>query len=121
MSEVQDYPSRLGDAASRRFETFSYLPAMSEEALRRQVAYIVERGWNPAVEHCEPENAMKHYWYMWKLPLFGETDVDRILHECRCCRDANPGHLVKLIGYDNQRQTQGTAMLIFRPEGGAGQ
>ncbi|MDH4120641.1 MAG: ribulose bisphosphate carboxylase small subunit [Deltaproteobacteria bacterium] len=116
MSEMQDYKSRLGDAASRRFETFSYLPPMSGDVLRRQVQYIVDKGWNPAIEHSEPENAMKHYWYMWKLPMFGETDIDRILNEAEACRKANPGHLVKLIGYDNVRQTQGTAMLIFRPK-----
>jgi len=116
MSNVQDYQSRLGDVASKRFETFSYLPQMSDDVIRKQVQFIVDRGWNPAIEHCEPNNAMKHYWYMWKLPMFGETDVDRILSEADACRKANPGHLVKLIGYDNARQTQGAAMLIFRPE-----
>ena len=115
MSDVQDDKARLGDAASKRFETFSYLPQMGGDELRKQVQYIVDRGWNPALEHCEPENAMKHYWYMWKLPMFGETDVDRILAEAEACRKANPKHLVKLVGYDNARQTQGTAMLIFRP------
>ncbi|MBK1699614.1 ribulose bisphosphate carboxylase small subunit [Thiococcus pfennigii] len=115
MTELQDYRSRLGDAASKRFETFSYLPQMTGEEIRRQVQYIVDAGWNPAVEHCEPENAMKHYWYMWKLPMFGEGDVDQILAECEACHEANPRHLVKLIGYDNDRQTQGTAMLIYRP------
>jgi len=115
MSEVQDYQSRLGDAASKRFETFSYLPQMDDAQLRKQVQYIVDRGWNPALEHSEPENAMKCYWYMWKLPMFGETDVDRILAEAQACHKANPKHLVRLIGYDNVRQTQGTAMLILRP------
>lgn len=115
MSDVQDYPSRLGDDASKRFETFSYLPQMDAADLRAQVQYIVDQGWNPAIEHCEPENAMHHYWYMWKLPMFGETDVDRILGEAEACRKANPKHLVKLIGYDNANQTQGAAMLIFRP------
>jgi ribulose-bisphosphate carboxylase small chain len=115
MSDVQDYRSRLGDPGSKRFETFSYLPQMDDAGLRKQVQYIVDRGWNPAIEHCEPDNAMKHYWYMWKLPMFGETDVDRILGEAHACHQANPTHLVKLIGYDNARQTQGTAMLIFRP------
>ena len=28
MSEMQDYKSRLSDPASRKFETFSYLPPM---------------------------------------------------------------------------------------------
>lgn len=41
MSEVIDYGSRLSDAASRRFETFSYLPTMSAERLRRQVEYML--------------------------------------------------------------------------------
>ncbi|MBZ4312430.1 ribulose bisphosphate carboxylase small subunit, partial [Mycobacterium tuberculosis] len=44
-----------------------------------------------------------------------ETDVDRILAECEACHKANPRHLVKLIGFDNYKQSQGTAMLIYRP------
>ena len=78
MSDMQDYSSRLSDPNSRKFETFSYLPPMDREAIEKQVEYIVSRGWNPAVEHVEPENAFDHYWYMWKLPMFGETGVDAI-------------------------------------------
>ncbi len=114
MSEVQDYPSRLSDPASRKFETFSYLPEMDSAAIRKQVEYIVSKGWNPAIEHTEPENAFDHYWYMWKLPLFGETDVDRILGEAELCHKANPGHHVRLIGYDNYKQSQGANMVIYR-------
>ena len=33
MSQMLDYKSRLSDPASRKFETFSYLPAMDAEAL----------------------------------------------------------------------------------------
>lgn len=114
MSDIQDYSSRLSDPASRKFETFSYLPAMSQEQIREQVQYIVNQGWNPAIEHTEPEYASHHYWYMWKLPLFGETDVDRILAEIEACHKANPNHHVRLIGYDNYAQTQGAAMVIYR-------
>jgi len=114
MSEMQDYASRLSDPASRKFETFSYLPAMKADEIRKQVEYIVKRGWNPAIEHTEPENAFDHYWYMWKLPMFGETDVDRILAEAAACHKANPGHHVRLVGYDNYKQSQGAAMVIYR-------
>ena len=34
MSEVMDYKSRLSDPASRKFETFSYLPAMDADSIR---------------------------------------------------------------------------------------
>ena len=114
MSEVRDYPSRLSDPASRKFETFSYLPPMTPAEIRKQVAYIVARGWNPAIEHTEPGHMARSYWYMWKLPMFGETNVDRILAEADGCHKANPGHHVRLIGYDNLRQTQGAAMVIYR-------
>ena len=111
---MQDYPSRLSDPDSRKFETFSYLPPMGDASIRGQVAYIVSQGWNPAIEHTEPENAFNHYWYMRKLPLFGETNIEVILSEAIACRQDNPGHHVRLVGYDNYAQSQGTAMVIHR-------
>ncbi|RMD50227.1 MAG: ribulose bisphosphate carboxylase small subunit [Alphaproteobacteria bacterium] len=114
MSDIQDYPSRLSDPASRKMGTFSYLPPMGPDQIRKQVEWIVKNGWNPAIEHTEPENAKLHYWYMWKLPMFGETDVDAILAELEACHRANPDNHVRLIGYDNLRQTQGTAIVVYR-------
>jgi len=114
MSDMQDYASSLKDAASRKFETFSYLPAMDADQIRKQVEYIVRKGWNPAVEHTEPENALGSYWYMWKLPLFGETDVDAILGEVEACHKAHPNNHVRLVGFDNYSQSKGTEMVIYR-------
>lgn len=114
MSQMQDYKSSLSDPTSRKFETFSYLPDLTKEQISKQVQYIVSKGWNPAVEHTEPENAFDHYWYMWKLPLFGETDVAKILAEAESCHKAHPKHHVRLVGYDNFKQSQGTAMVVYR-------
>lgn len=116
MSTLQDYQSTLSDPASRKFGTFSYLPAMSAAQVRKQVEYIVARGWNAAIEHTEPEHAGGAYWYMWKLPMFGERNVERILAEAEACHKAHPANHVRLVGYDNARQTLGTAMVIFRGE-----
>ena len=114
MSDIQDYASSLTDPGSRKFETFSYLPAMDPEQIRQQVEYIVSRGWNPGIEHTEPENAMDNYWYMWKLPMFGEADVDAILAECEACHRAHPDNHVRLLGFDNYAQSAGASMVIFR-------
>jgi ribulose-bisphosphate carboxylase small chain len=114
MSDVQDYASSLTDTASRKFETFSYLPAMNADQIRQQVEYIVKKGWNPAVEHTEPENAFGSYWYMWKLPMFGESDVDIILAEVDACHAAHPANHVRLVGFDNFSQSKGTEMVIYR-------
>ena len=114
MGGVREYKSILTDPASRKLETFSYLPAMDENRIKQQVSYIVNNGWDAAIEHSEPANALSHYWYMWKLPLFGERTVDRVLKEAEACRDAYPRHHIRLVGYDRQVQSQGTAMVIFR-------
>ena len=114
MNEIQDYPSSLRDPASRKFETFSYLPAMTSEQIRSQVEYIVAQGWNLGIEHTEPENAMDNYWYMWKLPMFGEADVDAILAEYKACHKAHPDNHVRLLGFDNYAQSAGASMVIFR-------
>ena len=64
MSSVEDYKQ------APKFETFSYLPSLSHEETRAQIQFIISQGWNPAVEHVEPERAFNHYWFMWKLPMF---------------------------------------------------
>ncbi len=112
--EIEDYASSLSDVRSRKFETFSYLAEMDSKQIRQQVDYIVSKGWNPAVEHTEPENAFSHYWYMWKLPMFGETDVDKILEEAEACHKAHPNNHVRLVGYDNFKQSKGAEMVVFR-------
>jgi len=114
MSDVQDYASSLGNTESRKFETFSYLPSMDASQIRAQIDYIVSKGWNPSVEHTEPQNAGGSYWYMWKLPMFGETDVDAILAECEACHKAHPNNHVRLLGLDNFAQCAGASMVIYR-------
>ena len=65
-------------------------------------------------EHTEPQHTVGSFWYMWKLPMFGETDVNRVLAEAEACHKANPNNHVRLVGYDNFAQSQGTAMVIYR-------
>ena len=109
MPEVQAYKT-----TERRGETFSYLPAMTPDRLRQQISYLIAQGWNPAIEHTEPVRTFTSFWYLWKLPFFGEKSVERILSELEACRRANPAHHVRLLGYDNYTQSQGTAFIVFR-------
>ena len=132
MSETMAYkvPERKG-------ETFSYLPPMTPERLRKQVpgmrvtgsirkatmggrmqvkqvTYLIAQGWSPAIEYTEPEKAFSNFWYLWKLPFFGEKSVERIMSELEACHRANPGMHVRLLGYDNYAQSQGTAFIVYR-------
>lgn len=108
MADIQDYIS------TPKYETFSYLPQLTPEKMRRQIAYVLAQGWNPAIEHIEPARAFNYYWFMWKLPMFGEQSVDVVLNELEACHRAHPGHHVRLIGYDNYSQSQGSSFVVFR-------
>jgi ribulose-bisphosphate carboxylase small chain len=101
--------------SSQKYETFSYLPNMTAEQVRRQIAYSIAQGWNPAVEHTEKGTvATSNFWYMWKLPLFGEQSVDAVLAEIEACHREFPGHLVRVIAYDNYSQSQGMSFVVHR-------
>jgi ribulose-bisphosphate carboxylase small chain len=114
---IQAFRSRVDDPASRKFGTFSYLPALGREEITRQVEYALAQDWTCSVEHVEPARAAKTYWYLWKLPLFGALTADDVMAEVDACAEANPGDLVRLVAYDRRRQTQGLAIVVHR--GGA--
>lgn len=109
MTDSTAYPS-----TPQRTETFSYLPAMTPDRIAQQIAYCIERGWNPAIEYTEPEKSFSNFWYLWKLPLFGTQSVEAVLTELEACHRANPGMLVRLIAYDNYAQSQGMAFVVYR-------
>jgi len=102
-------------ADSIKLGTFSYLPPMTREQVTAQIDYVLGRGWTCGIEHVEPARATQTYWYMWRLPLFGELSAAAVLEEIDRCHDAHPGHYVRLIGYDRLRQTQGLAFVVHRP------
>jgi len=112
--EIQNYGSRFNDVDSKKFGTCSYLPEMDASSIRKQIEFMIKQDWHCAVEHVEPERAAVNYWYMWKLPLFGERDIDVIMNELTAFRNANRGHHIRVIAYDNKRQTQGQSMVVYR-------
>jgi len=99
----------------KKHETFSYLPQMTPEQVRRQIAYAIAQGWNPAVEHAAKGTAAKvSFWHMWKLPMFGEQSVDVVLTEIEACHREFPDQMVRFIAYDNYAQSQGVAFVVYR-------
>lgn len=106
--------STVGDyQVKQTLETFGFLPKLTAEEVQKQIAYIIGNGWSPAIEHEHPSNAMDHYWTMWKLPFFGETNMGNVLAELETCRRSYPGHHIRLIGYDSYTQSQGSCFVVY--------
>ena len=85
MDEIKPYK-----ATERKGETFSYLPPFT------------------------PEKAYSNFWYLWKLPFFGEKSVEKVMAEIEACHRDNLGHVVRLTGFDNYTQCRGTAFIVHR-------
>jgi len=94
-------------------ECFGFLPKFDQSEIQAQIAYVLANGWAPAIEHTPPAGATDHYWTMWKLPFFGETDLGAVLAELDACHRAFPGDHVRLTGYDNYTQSQGACFVVF--------
>ena len=112
--DMQNYPSRLDDPDSLKFETFSYLPPMSAAQIKAQIQYCLDQDWDCAVEYAELERSMDDYWYMWKLPLFGVREADTVLAALDECRKASPDCLIRLVAYDRKHQTRGMQFVVHK-------
>jgi ribulose-bisphosphate carboxylase small chain len=107
-------PTDMGNfETSQTLETFGFLPKMDSNEIQAQVAYIIANGWSPAIEHEHPSKSFDHYWTMWKLPFFGETDIGAVLAELDACHRAFPDHHVRLTGNDSYTQSQGSCFVVY--------
>jgi ribulose-bisphosphate carboxylase small chain len=108
------YGHEIGDyQTAQTLETFGFLPKLSQEEVYDQIAYLIAQGLTPAIEHERTDRSMDHYWTMWKLPFFGEKDMNNIIAELEACHRAYPDHHVRLIGYDNYTQSQGVCFVVY--------
>ncbi|XP_044506884.1 ribulose bisphosphate carboxylase small subunit, chloroplastic-like [Mangifera indica] len=113
----------------KKFETLSYLPPLNEQALLKEISYLLRSGWVPCIEfelehgfvyrenHRSPGYYDGRYWTMWKLPMFGCTDPAQVAKEIQECRKAYPSAFIRVIGFDNVRQVQCISFIACRPPG----
>ena len=116
----------------RFFETFSYLPPLSDAEIAKQVDYVTRNGWVPALEFADPSQAYvadtntvrirnsvgyqdNRYWSMYKLPMFGCTDSSQVLKEIASATKSFPNAYIRLVAFNPDRQVQVAGMLVHRP------
>ncbi|CAI5462261.1 unnamed protein product [Closterium sp. Yama58-4] len=109
-----------------RFETLSYLPALTDDMIIKEIRYMLKNGWIPAIEF-DPSGVVYRennrgpgyydgrYWTMWKLPLFGCTDASQVLREINECKSSYPGCFIRVLGFDNVKQVQCMSFIVHKP------
>ncbi|KAL6187958.1 hypothetical protein ACLB2K_039353 [Fragaria x ananassa] len=111
----------------KKFETLSYLPPLSVESLAKEVEYLLRNKWIPCLEfelehgfvYREHGNSPGYYdgryWTMWKLPMFGCTDPSQVIAELEEAKKTYPEAFIRIIGFDNVRQTQCVSFIAYKP------
>ena len=97
--------------------TFSYLPDLADEEIKKQIQYALDNGWPLSVEFTDDPHPRNHYWEMWGLPMFDLRDAAGVLYEVIECRRAYPAHYIRVNAYDARlgRQTTALSFIVNRP------
>ncbi len=96
---------------------FSFLPDLSDDEIRLQVAYGLRRGYAWSVEYSDDPHPRNTYWEMYGMPMFDLRDAAGVLAELAGCRKAFPRHYIRLMAFDSTRGVESIAMsfIVQRP------
>jgi ribulose-bisphosphate carboxylase small chain len=97
--------------------TFSFLPDLTDEQIRRQVEYCLGNGWALAIEYTDDPHPRNTYWEMFGAPLFDVRDASAVLTELRECRRTFSNHYIKLNAFDSTRGCESLRLsfIVARP------
>jgi ribulose-bisphosphate carboxylase small chain len=80
--------------------TFSFLPDLTDEQIRRQVQYCLDKGWAVNIEYTDDPHPRNTYWDMWKQPMFDLSDPDRVMQELSKCHELYGERYVRISAFD---------------------
>lgn len=98
--------------------TFSFLPDLTDEQIRRQVQYALDKNWAIGIEYTDDPHPRNTYWEMWGQPMFDLRDAAGVMAELRSCREANPNHYIRINAFDAERgfETVRLSFIVQRPK-----
>ncbi|MEB3122342.1 MAG: ribulose bisphosphate carboxylase small subunit [Snowella sp.] len=102
-------------AKEHHYETLSYLPPLTDQQIAKQIQFLLDQGYIPAVEFEQDPKPADHYWTMWKLPLFSASTPQDVLSEVRECRSEYANSYIRVIGFDNIKQCQTVSFIVHKP------
>lgn len=96
---------------------FSFLPDLSDDEIRAQIAYGLQRGYSWSVEYTDDPHPRNTYWEMFGMPMFDLQDPAGVMLELAQCRQTFPSHYIRLMAFDSTRGVESIAMsfIVNRP------
>ncbi len=98
--------------------TFSFLPDLTDEQIRKQVEYCLKNDWAVSVEFTDDPHPRNSYWEMWGQPMFDLKDPAGVVQEIDACRKACSNHYIKVNAFDSTRgwETVRLSFIVNRPK-----
>lgn len=97
---------------------FSFLPDLSNDQIKKQIEYAINKGWAISVEWTDDPHPRNTYWELWGLPLFDIKDASAVMYEITECRRVNPEGYIKVNAFDAVIGTESCVMsyIVQRPK-----
>jgi len=97
--------------------TFSFLPDLSDDQIRGQIEYCLEKKWAVSIEHTDDPHPRNTYWDMYGLPMFDLHDAAGIMQELESCRKTFPERYIKINAFDSSRRWEALRLsfIVNRP------
>lgn len=92
---------------------FSFLPDLSDDEIRAQIAYGLKRGYSWSVEYTDDPHPRNTYWEMFGMPMFDLQDPAGVMLELARCRQTFPSHYIRLMAFDSTRGVESIAMSFI--------
>lgn len=81
--------------------TFSFLPDLTDDQIKRQVQYCIDNGWAVNLEFTDDPHPRNTYWEMWGLPMFDIRDAAAVMYELAECRKVYGERYIRLSASDS--------------------
>lgn len=97
--------------------TFSFLPDLTDEQIRKQIEYALSKNWALGIEYTDDPHPRNTYWEMWGQPLFDLRDAAGVMDEVRACREHNGECYIRINAFDAERnfETVRLSFIVQRP------
>lgn len=97
--------------------TFSFLPDLTDDQIKKQIEYCLEKGWAVSIEYTDDPHPRNTYWEMFGQPMFDLKDPAGVMVEISQCRKTWPRHYIKVNAFDSTPgwESLRLSFLVNRP------
>jgi ribulose-bisphosphate carboxylase small chain len=98
--------------------TFSFLPDLTDEQIKKQVEYCLDQGRAIGIEYTDDPHPRNTYWEMFGMPMFDVKDSAGIMLEVKSCRKAYRDYYIRVTAFDSTHGTESVVMsfIVNRPK-----